>query len=333
MFESLGLSRESESVYLAMLQLSDVGIHDLAGQLHLDVSRVRAAMDELARLSLLRPSVFDPATFRPVPPEAGLRSLLARQEAEIASRHEQLNECKAAIATLLAEHADLCTDGRDTDIEYVQGNDAVRDRVKLLASECEWESSSLMSGGAQSVASLRAGRELGADAIGRGVRLRTIYLDSACNDQATLEYVRWLNELGSEVRTAPSLPLRMLIVDRDRALIPADPEGGEATAMFISSKGILRALVALFSSVWKSARPLGAPRRPCEEGLSVQQREVIKLLAQGLTDEAVARRLGVSVRTSRRAASELLAGLDAGSRFQAGARAVARGWLDADDLD
>ena len=60
---------------------------------------------------------------------------------------------------------------------------------------------------------------------------------------------------------------------------------------------------------------------------------MLRLLAGGLTDEMIARRLGVSVRTARRAASDLLSRLGARSRFQAGARAVAREWLDADDLD
>jgi len=46
------------------------------------------------------------------------------------------------------------------------------------------------------------------------------------------------------------------------------------------------------------------------------------------TDEMVARKLGVSVRTVRRMASELMAELGARSRFQAGVRASERGWLD-----
>lgn len=59
---------------------------------------------------------------------------------------------------------------------------------------------------------------------------------------------------------------------------------------------------------------------------------MLKLLGNGCTDELVARRLGVSVRTARRVAAELFARLGAQSRFQAGARALARGWIDVDDL-
>jgi len=92
-------------------------------------------------------------------------------------------------------------------------------------------------------------------------------------------------------------------------------------------------LLALFQSVWNRALPLGGPRRRDSEGLGPQREQVLRLLAAGHTDDAIARRLGVSVRTARRVASDLLSKLNAQSRFQAGARAVARGWLDVDDID
>jgi DNA-binding NarL/FixJ family response regulator len=96
---------------------------------------------------------------------------------------------------------------------------------------------------------------------------------------------------------------------------------------------VLAALLSLFTSVWKASTPLGAPRRRDDNGLSKQDKQVLAMLGRGLTDETIARRLGVSVRTARRVASDLLARLDARSRFQAGARAVARRWLTEDDLE
>jgi DNA-binding NarL/FixJ family response regulator len=45
-------------------------------------------------------------------------------------------------------------------------------------------------------------------------------------------------------------------------------------------------------------------------------------MAQGFTDEAVARKLGMSVRTCRRHIAALMGSLDAVSRFQAGVRAA-----------
>lgn len=58
-----------------------------------------------------------------------------------------------------------------------------------------------------------------------------------------------------------------------------------------------------------------------------------RLLAAGSTDEVVARSLGFSVRTARRIIADLMGRLQASSRFQAGAQAVAQGWLEPSDLD
>jgi DNA-binding NarL/FixJ family response regulator len=44
-------------------------------------------------------------------------------------------------------------------------------------------------------------------------------------------------------------------------------------------------------------------------------------LGSGLTDEAAAKRIGVSLRTYRRRVAELMARLEVDSRFQAGLRA------------
>lgn len=56
--------------------------------------------------------------------------------------------------------------------------------------------------------------------------------------------------------------------------------------------------------------------------LSDREWAVLRLLAQGYTDESVARTLGVSLRTARRVAAELMVRLGARSRFQAGLMAA-----------
>lgn len=51
------------------------------------------------------------------------------------------------------------------------------------------------------------------------------------------------------------------------------------------------------------------------------------LLGAGMTDEAIARKCGVSVRTLRRRVRVLQDRLGSTGRFQAGVRAAHRGWL------
>ncbi|MGW4424616.1 LuxR C-terminal-related transcriptional regulator [Streptosporangium sp. NPDC004631] len=337
MFEALGLSHLAESVYLTMLEFPEAGVEDLGRVLRLDDGQVREALNDLARMSLLRtPPSGAPASGtqppRPVSPEVGLSMLLARRHAEVARHQQEIEESRAAFEALLAKHAESRPKSPGTEVRRVEGIEAIRARLRELADSCVWEACSFMPDGAQSAASLEASRALDAEAIARGVRLRTVYLDSVRNDQPTLEYAQWLTELGSEVRTTPTLPVRMLIVDRRLAMVPVDNDDSASLALEISSPGVLSGLVALFNSVWKNAVSLGSARRRDDEGLSAQERQVLQLLGEGHTDEMIARRLGVSVRTARRIASNLLSRLDAQSRFQAGARAVARGWIAPDDL-
>lgn len=51
------------------------------------------------------------------------------------------------------------------------------------------------------------------------------------------------------------------------------------------------------------------------------------MLEDGHTDEVIARKLGVSIRTVRRLMADLLKTLNAESRFQAGVQATRRGWI------
>jgi DNA-binding NarL/FixJ family response regulator len=74
-------------------------------------------------------------------------------------------------------------------------------------------------------------------------------------------------------------------------------------------------------------------RRRCSEAtvdvnpLTDQESVVLRLLADGHTDDVIGRRLGLSARTVRRIVAVVMRRLDARSRFEAGVHAVQRGWL------
>ena len=60
-------------------------------------------------------------------------------------------------------------------------------------------------------------------------------------------------------------------------------------------------------------------------------RTILRLLADGLKDEAIARRLGMSLRTTRRHVADILSELNVSSRFQAGVAAARSGLLEEVD--
>lgn len=75
-----------------------------------------------------------------------------------------------------------------------------------------------------------------------------------------------------------------------------------------------------------SARGRAEGPRGCAE-LTARELITLRLLAEGHTDAAIAKRLGLSGRTVRRIATGLMNRLGARSRFAAGVHAVQRGWL------
>lgn len=332
MFEALGLSPTSEIVYLALLESPDTDLGHLADHLGMPEARLADALDELARMSLLRRSSTEPGTVRLVDPEDVMARLLAGRREGVTRGHRVIEAGPATFVGQLVEQTELQARLPGAKVERLVGFNAIRERIRTLAESCMREACSFLPGGFQSAASLLFFQGMDTEAADRGIRLRAICLDSVRNDPVTWEYAQRLREVGGEVRTAPALPVRMLIVDRQTAVVPVDVEDGGAVELVISGTGIIAALLALFNAVWEESLPFGTAYGDPDRRLTSQEKQVLVLLAEGHTDEVVARRLGISVRTTRRVVARLLARLGARSRFQAGARAVARKWLEPADL-
>jgi DNA-binding CsgD family transcriptional regulator len=328
MLQELGLSAATEAVYQAMLAEPHLGIAELCERLALAEAEVRAGLDDLVRFTLLRESRDEPGRLRTVPPEVGLETLLRRQEQDLASRQQELAMTKTQVAEAVAEYARLQPNTSVGGTHRLVGLDAIQAQLEMLARDLASECLSVMPGGAQSKVSLVASHPLDEEAMARGISLLTLYQDSVRNDPETHAYAQWLTELGGLVRTAPVLPPRMLIFDRKVAVIPIDPANSRLGALCTSEPGFVASLTAVFEQAWSTAIPLGAVvAADTETGLSPLNRELLKLLAAGLTDEAAGRRLGISARTVRRQVAGLMERLHAASRFEAGLRAAQRGWL------
>jgi DNA-binding CsgD family transcriptional regulator len=327
MLEAFEVDQTAEAVYLQMLRAPEAGVADLAASLAISEDAVRAALDKLAGLSLLRPSWEDPRVLRAVSPEVGLESLLAHQQVDLMRRQHRIDEGRAALAMVVANLGGSRPGSAHPDLEELIGLDAIRERLERLTFETQREVLSFMNGGAQSAAALDAGRPLDRQLLERGVSIRTVILDSVRNDPLTFSYARWLTDLGGQVRSMPVLPVRMTIVDREQVMIPINPENSRDGAALLRSTGVVAAMCALFEQTWSAATPLGVAPPRDELGLNRQEVALLRLLAQGDTDDVIARKLAVSVRTVRRICAELMGQLGARSRFQAGVRAAERGWL------
>ncbi len=327
MLTALGLDATAEAVYRQMLARPDWGVTQLVAHLDLAEAAVRTALDQLFHLALVRDSADRPGSLHVVDPAVGLAAALAEQEADLDRRRRQVADSQATIARLID---DFSTDRRawpDASAAQLSGLDAVRDKLAEMARDTQFEILTFMPGGGQSPAALQHARSADTELLKRGVRILTVGLDSIRHHRQTMEHARFLTESGAEFRTSPTLPPRMVVADRCAVLVPIDPADTSRGALYLTGLGLVASMMALFERVWELATPLGVVHAVSKEGLTGQERTLLRLLGQGLTDEAAAARLGCSPRTTRRMMADLMERLEARSRFEAGLRAAQRGWL------
>src|SRR5262249_8472974 len=158
---------------------------------------------------------------------------------EVLARQRQIEATRLMIAGI----ADAYDDDRRDEPRRLEGLDAVRDRLVEVDPATRAERLSFITGGGQDPQTVAASRAPHAPAP--RVRMRTVYLDSARNDPTTLARVRRMAGDGSESRTAGTLPMWLVIVDRATAFVPLEPADPGAGGLEITSPGVVAGLHAL----------------------------------------------------------------------------------------
>ncbi len=326
MLQRLGLDRTTQRVYMQLITGRCREADEVAAHLGVPAEDVRTALERLAELDLLRPTGEDFGEL--VDPRLGLKALLLRQMSGIEERLREFEEDRAAVTTLIDRYAEARPGGREPGFEYVSGQAAVTDRLHELSCDAATEWLALLPDGPASASWLEPAQETHRKVLARGVANRAVTTDSIRGDTRLALRAVWEAEPDCQVRTVPSLPVHLLLVDRSLALLPTDPRDPWHKVVQITVPGVVEALISLFERCWEHAVPLGSSGPGLDEhGLSPREKELLRLMARGLNDEAIRRRLGVSLRTVRRIVAELCVRLKAASRFEAGYQAAKRGWI------
>src|SRR5690606_40251975 len=155
--------------------------------------------------------------------------------------------------------------------------------------------------------------------LARGVVCKAIYdrralLRSPGAIEAILRYVR----AGEQARVTTELPLKLATFDRRLAFVPHSLDQRDvAGAIVVHPCSLLDVLLYVFDRLWEQATPL-SPTEPHlpdeadpERGPTPDDRRLLALLASGMPDQAIARHLGWSYRTTRRRIASLMAALGA----------------------
>jgi sugar-specific transcriptional regulator TrmB len=299
LLEGLGVSAAEETAYRGLLREGPSTLAGLAARLGTSAPALRRLLPRLEELGLVTRLAGRPLRILATPPHVAVEAL-------IASRQEEMARSRAAIGPLLAEAAPH----PEELVEVVSGRTAVARRYLQLMQGAREELLVLVQPPFASDPAVSSDEQQ--RTMDRGIRVRGIYGPEAFDEPHALDRVRLAVASGEEARLG-AVPIKLAIADRRTAMLPLTSEHASSvdSSLVVHPSALLDALVSLFEALWHTGLPLPGEDAPDDA--------VLTLLAAGLTDEAIARRLSISTRTVQRRVRDLCDRLGARTRFQAGA--------------
>ncbi|MGW1772878.1 LuxR C-terminal-related transcriptional regulator [Streptomyces sp. NPDC002104] len=299
---------------------------------------VGAALTELAAAHLIQPRSLPAATSdggpdggRPgepagthwsaVSPRAAVARTLAPLALQVRETHDEMDRLRVRLEELLPAY-EAGTDRRDRGganaLELVTDPAALQDLIGELVASAESEVLTCHPGGGRSTATLEGAVVRDEAMLARGVKMRTLYQHTARYSRPTAAYVERVTALGSQVRTVGDGLMRMILVDRHTGLMEVHDD--IKAALVVREPNVVHFMVQAFERCWSEAEPFSTTIGP-EQARSISdelRQTIVRLLAEGLEDKVIARRLGMSERTCQRHIAEIMRAVGAKSRFQAG---------------
>jgi hypothetical protein len=330
------ISAEVAELYLRALHRGYADMADCAAvaeELLSSVDAVTADFETLLKLRLLRHAPNRVGVLLPTSPDVAIAELVGPIEVEIRDRQRQAEAFKSELSTLQGLYFDSRrARNRREAIDVIEETDGVRATLADIARRCTIEVFSAHPG-ILSEDAVAESEPNDAELLARGVRMRSIYQHPARVHPRMREFLSGLAQAGAEVRTCEEIPDRIIILDREVAVIPN--RSGSSGAVVVREPSVVDYLYRGLEQRWSASLPLidGSTSTVGYGGAGDDlKRAILRLLAAGAKDEYIARRLSISVRTCRRHIADILEELQANSRFQAGALASSGGLL-ADETE
>ncbi|WP_037836724.1 MULTISPECIES: response regulator transcription factor [unclassified Streptomyces] len=284
----------------------------------------------LMEFALLHPDPDDPEWLRPIPPAVALSRQLNPLEKEIADRRRLATGLTETFQPFMALGTQLAA--TSDSITVLEGGERINAALNMATGQCQAEMLTVQPSDRMSERSLLRGLERDRPLIERGVRIRTLYQHTARYNPEQLAYAAQLSNGKAEYRTIDELVERLIICDESVAFIPARDD--QQVALELRHPGLVRYLLKLFEYLWDRSVPLstGTPYETARGGITEIQYSIAKLLVEGHVDEAIARRLGMNVRTCRAHIAKLASALGSGSRAQLGYLIAQSGILEREQV-
>jgi DNA-binding CsgD family transcriptional regulator len=317
---AIGLRGLVEVAYRLMLRRPRWRAASLSEALAVSETEAEELLDELGREGLVVRSADDDQAVRAVEPCLALPALVTRRLR--ASTGETEVPRATAVAKFVSLHERAAE--RPGELADATGMDDVTALIERLAATVRTEmvllTPSWLPGAFEFMPHVVEA------VLRRGATLRQVWSSSVLDSPEAVEHARWLGSWQVAPRTVAHVPKRVVVMDGSVAVLLDAPGRirvlrGEATPGFDN-------LVQMADQLWERSVEIRQASWPLRLVPSrARHEQVLRLLAEGLTDEAIARRIGVSVRTVRNDVASTMVGLEARSRFQAGVRAAQMGLI------
>ena len=328
----LGLEEDEELAYRALIEVASSDSADLARRLSRPQIEAERLLASLEQKGLAARSGGGDHLFVASPPGVALRALIVQ-------RQEELRAASAMIGSLSERYRSSRTERSVGElIDVIHGSAAVVQRFQQLQDGARFEVALLVRA---QVGYVSPEENTAEDlAVARGVKYRVVVERDLLNRPGYVAACEAALESGEEIRVVPKVPIRLVVVDREIALVPTDATSAErpgSGALLVHAGGLLEGLLGLFERVWREAVPLGLSssgrlaRAVNDEntGLDALDTKIFGLLLAGLTDQVIGSHLDLSLRTVQRRVRALmdLAGVD--TRLQLGFQAAQQEWVRA----
>lgn len=320
--------RWQADVYAAVAARPNASTADLAARLGRPEAELRPLLDQLRARGLAVESQVVPGGWRAVHPSLTIGQDLATRERDLQDHLAGLAALRHDLRELTQLYSEATPDVDPDAVVPLPDRDAVLMRIDQLVADARVEVASFVSS-KPSVRAITESRPLDELLAQRGVAMRTIGLEAFVRDPAMARALRESAAMGVRTRLAPTLPTRMLVVDGREAVVANDAVEPGRGAIHVRNPAVVALLVDLFERYWATATPFGEPVASphLDSPLTPTELAVLRLLALGHKDEAVARATGQSVRTVRRIVAGTCEKVGAKGRFDLALRAAANGWL------
>ncbi|MGW4645356.1 LuxR C-terminal-related transcriptional regulator [Kitasatospora sp. NPDC004289] len=206
--------------------------------------------------------------------------------------------------------------GRTGVVRIVSDMEEIRSRIVQIEAERREEVLAAQPGGARPAEFLAQSLGRDREYLEAGGRKLTLYQPGARSDAPTVEYAARLSAWGEQIRVLDEPFTRMLVFDRQLAVLPARADN--TSAAFVEDPAVINVLLGIWERDWERAERVRWSELAGAAGKLAVHEQVGRLLAQGLSQRAVASRLGLSERTVAGHIARLRELYDADTLFQLG---------------